>query len=428
MKITAVGDAIITRRVPAGYEGYAELAPIIAEGDARFFNLETTLHRAGENFGNEASGGTWIRSEPEVLDDMLPFGFNMTSFNNNHVMDYAFAGLLSTLSYVEKSGLVHSGVGRNLREASRPAYLDTPNGRVALLSVNTTLQGLVCAGNETAFMPGRPGANPVRSRQIITLEKEDFAALSAIIDKTGINDGRKIERAEGYHGGPLVGMTEVGAIMFKEGNETKPRLEHDKRDLARIKATIEEARANADYVLFSVHSHQTDVEKEEPTEFLRELCHYIIDCGADAVLGHGPHLLRPIEVYRDRPILYSLGDFVLQLYGINEVPADMYEQYGVPVEAGVEALVAKRSNNYTRGLMADRRMFVTVIPVIEMEGGKLLSLRLYPVLADMDVNSPTLGLPRLSHDEHLLDDFIARCKRYGTTVTRNEDGSYICTW
>lgn len=428
MKITAVGDAIITRRVPAGYEGYAELAPIIAEGDARFFNLETTLHRAGLNFGSEVSGGTWLRSEPEVLDDLLPFGFNMTSFNNNHVMDYSFGGLLSTLACVEKSGLVHSGVGRNLREASRPAYLDTPHGRVALLSINTTLQGLACAGSETSAVPGRPGANPLRTRTVITLEEKDYAALSAIIDKTGINEGRNIERREGYHGGPLVDMTEIGPILFKKGEKTKPRLEPNARDLARIKATIEEARANADYVLFSVHSHQTDVEKEEPTAFLRELCHYIIDCGADAVLGHGPHLLRPIEVYRDRPILYSLGDFILQLYGINEVPADMYEQHGLSPEVGVEALLARRSHNFTIGLMEDHRMFTTIIPVMEMEGGKLVSMRVWPVLSEMDKKSPLLGLPRLSHDEHLLDDFIARCKRFGTTLTRNEDGSYTCTW
>jgi hypothetical protein len=83
---------------------------------------------------------------------------------------------------------------------------------------------------------------------------------------------------------------------------------------------------------------------------------------------------------------------------------------------------------YTRGLMADRRMFVTVIPVMEMEGGKLVSMRVWPVLSEMDKKSPLLGLPRLSHDEHLLDDFIARCKRFGTTLTRNEDGSYTCTW
>lgn len=48
MKFTAVGDMIVGRRIPEDYEGYEELRPLIMEGDARFFNLETTLNRVGE--------------------------------------------------------------------------------------------------------------------------------------------------------------------------------------------------------------------------------------------------------------------------------------------------------------------------------------------------------------------------------------------
>jgi hypothetical protein len=36
----------------------------------------------------------------------------------------------------------------------------------------------------------------------------------------------------------------------------------------------------------------------------------VIDAGADAVVGHGPHVLRGIEFYRGRPIAYSLGNFL----------------------------------------------------------------------------------------------------------------------
>ena len=123
MKFTAVGDAIIGRRIQEDYAGYDELAPIINQGDVRFFNLETTLNREGECYASQASGGTYLRTDPEVLDDLKKFGFNITSFNNNHAMDFSFEGLLSTFDAVEKSGLVHSGVGRNLAEASAPKYL-----------------------------------------------------------------------------------------------------------------------------------------------------------------------------------------------------------------------------------------------------------------------------------------------------------------
>ena len=36
----------------------------------------------------------------------------------------------------------------------------------------------------------------------------------------------------------------------------------------------------------------------------------VIDAGADAVVGHGPHVLRGMEFYRGRPIVYSLGNFL----------------------------------------------------------------------------------------------------------------------
>ena len=42
---------------------------------------------------------------------------------------------------------------------------------------------------------------------------------------------------------------------------------------------------------------------------LREFTHLVIDSGADLVLGHGPHVLRAMEIYKDRLIAYSLGNF-----------------------------------------------------------------------------------------------------------------------
>lgn len=42
---------------------------------------------------------------------------------------------------------------------------------------------------------------------------------------------------------------------------------------------------------------------------LREFTHTVVDAGADLVIGHGPHVLRGVEVYKDRLIAYSLGNF-----------------------------------------------------------------------------------------------------------------------
>ena len=153
MKFTAAGDAIIQRRIQEGYVGFSELTPFINQGDARFFNLETTLNYEGECYGNQFSGGTYIRCNPEVARDVLDFGFNMTTFNNNHVMDFAHDGLLKTLENVNNMEIVHGGVGRNLGEASAPAYLDTKNGRVALIAINTSFNPACMAGEASKRIP-----------------------------------------------------------------------------------------------------------------------------------------------------------------------------------------------------------------------------------------------------------------------------------
>ena len=70
MKFTAAGDAIIQRRIQSNFTGFDELAPFIEQGDASFFNLETTLHYEGECCSSQLSGGTYIRTNPEVLEDM----------------------------------------------------------------------------------------------------------------------------------------------------------------------------------------------------------------------------------------------------------------------------------------------------------------------------------------------------------------------
>jgi poly-gamma-glutamate synthesis protein (capsule biosynthesis protein) len=44
----------------------------------------------------------------------------------------------------------------------------------------------------------------------------------------------------------------------------------------------------------------------------------LIDAGADVVFGHSAHVFRGIEIYRDKPILYSTGDFIDD-YAVDEI-------------------------------------------------------------------------------------------------------------
>lgn len=429
MKFTACGDAIIQQRIYKEFEGFKELAPFIEQGDARFFNLETTLNRPGEAHASQFSGGTYIRTNPEVLEDLKGFGFNMTSFNNNHALDFFYDGFEQTLKTVEESGLVHAGAGRNLAEASAPRYLETPNGRVALISVNSNFDPSAMAGEQSPRVPGRPGVNGLRLDKYVTLPKEDLEHIRRIALETNINAAKEITRKEGYQPPLPEGEAELGELKFKLGEKPEFVMEILKTDLDRVEKAIYEAQLQADYIMVSVHSHQISGDKKEsPSRFLEDFAHFCIDKGAHAVVGHGPHLLRPVEVYKDCPIFYSLGDFVLQLYSIELAPEEFFAKHGLTSAATVHELLKKRSKNFTRGLMEDRKMFITAIPLWETEGTKLKKLTLMPVEMKMDGHKSDWGLPRRSYDPEIYKYLAEMSEPYGVKMTLEEDGLISCRW
>lgn len=59
-----------------------------------------------------------------------------------------------------------------------------------------------------------------------------------------------------------------------------------------------------------VYPHWGEEYNPETTETQRTLAHAFVDAGADAVLGAHPHVIEPIEVYKNRAIFYSLGNFI----------------------------------------------------------------------------------------------------------------------
>ena len=429
MKFTAVGDAIIQRRIYDDFEGFSELTPFICQGDARFFNLETTLNHEGEASASQFSGGTYLRTNPEVLDDLKKFGFNMTTFNNNHALDFFYDGFEKTLDALNKSGLVHSGTGRNLAEASAPRYLETKAGRVALISVNSSFDASMIAGEQTERVSGRPGINALRINKRMELPEEYLKQIREIAEATDINAETNIVRKEGYRPALDERECELGDLKFVLGDKPKFVMEINTLDIDRVKKAIYEAQLQADYIMVSVHSHQVSGDaKENPAQFLKDFAHMCIDSGAHAVIGHGPHLLRPIEVYKDCPIFYSLGDFVLELYNIDFAPAEFYEKQGLSPNKTVHELLGKRSKDFTIGLMTDKRMFMSVIPLWETDGTKLTKLTLMPIELVMNGSKSDIGLPRKSNNPEIVKYLAKMCEPYGTTFTVTDDGLIECKW
>jgi len=77
-------------------------------------------------------------------------------------------------------------------------------------------------------------------------------------------------------------------------------------------ANVSAAAQQADFVIVSLHWGKE--YHPEVTSHQVSLGHRLIDAGADLVLGHHPHVIEGMEVYKDRLIVYSMGDFVFDHY------------------------------------------------------------------------------------------------------------------
>lgn len=71
---------------------------------------------------------------------------------------------------------------------------------------------------------------------------------------------------------------------------------------------INEAKSNSDYVILIIHGgHETF---EYPSLRMKKLYRWFVDLGVDAVIGHHTHCFSGFEIYKEKPIVYSLGNFV----------------------------------------------------------------------------------------------------------------------
>lgn len=71
---------------------------------------------------------------------------------------------------------------------------------------------------------------------------------------------------------------------------------------------VKVAKRKADFVFVSLHWGIENDPNVHPKQI--EIAHLLIYHGADGIIGHHPHVPHGIEIYRNRPILYSLGNFI----------------------------------------------------------------------------------------------------------------------
>ena len=195
--IALTGDTMLTRKLtPFREERFLQLREILRGVDAAFANLEGTVHTWDE--GTPGITRNLMTTLSQLLEDLQWLGINMVSCANNHAFDYGEGGVLANIRHLDEAGMAHAGTGKNLAEARAPGYLDTPNGRVALIAATATFRQWNQAGEQRPDLRGRPGLNPLAFETTYRVDKAAFEQLQRTSRELGFEMTKERARKHFY--------------------------------------------------------------------------------------------------------------------------------------------------------------------------------------------------------------------------------------
>lgn len=406
------GDAIITRKLSVYNEPpFLEMIKLIRSADVAFTNFEMLLHDY-EPYPMHKSGGTYMRAKPSMAKELIWAGFDIVSTANNHTGDYGSEGMRLTLKYLNDYGLVNAGAGESLEEAREAKFIETSKARVALISCASTFPDHSRAGTSRGDTSSRPGLSPLRFNTEFTVTKAHFDNIKKL--KKDIEPSKFSKEDKNS-------LTEINfsGRNYKVGEENIIMTKTNQKDLKEIERVVGSSVHMADYTIVTIHAHESDGKKSVPAKFLIEFSRKMIDAGADVVVGHGPHVLRGIEIYKGKPIFYSLANFMFQNETLLRVPEENYARYNLGNDAQINDWNSKRYANDTRGFPTEREIWESVIAYPIWDKSGLFKIELYPISLGFGKKRTIRGRPMFANkvlSRKIINDLIQRSKPFGTKI------------
>jgi poly-gamma-glutamate capsule biosynthesis protein CapA/YwtB (metallophosphatase superfamily) len=332
-----------------GDPDFAKVTKILQGADVAFANHETSAFDLTTYPGTQAAqnGGGYPRFDLAMERDFKAMGLDIVSLANNHAGDWGEAGIPATIATVTQGGLVYAGAGGSLSQARAAGLFNTAKGRVAMIATASTFNPSTPAADGIGALKPRAGISTLRTTQATVVTPEEMAALRSIAAARGpvTADAKQVR---------------IGQATYKVGDKPGLTYAANAADQSAIIRSINDAKRANDFVVFSIHAHETNGGAEDPTpgDFLPPLFHAAIDAGADVVVRHGPHTTNGIEIYKGKPIFYALGSLFFAVGG---------------VERSLGGMQKMPDSSYE-----------SIIATTEYKGGKASVVRVYPITNNTD--------------------------------------------
>ena len=267
-----LGDVSVEQRSdPAN--AMVHVRDTLNHADLVYGNLEGLLVKSEGPDKDIPDKSGWQHIGPEAVKALQAGNIRVVGVANN--VAYGPANILRSLAVLDANGIAHTGAGANLEEAHKPAIVERKGVRIGFLQYTAKWY----REDQQIATASAPGVARIMSRDGKTIDpgdldrvREDIRRLRRLVDIVIVSShnrdgmGRVLNSAAPDKSGPVNPAELVAPIPLG------PRF-------------------------------------SEAEPYQRELAHAAIDAGTDIVYGHGSHVLQGVEIYRDKPVMYCLGNF-----------------------------------------------------------------------------------------------------------------------
>lgn len=235
----------------------------ICEADVAFMQIELPISTRGERLPQVR------HTDRSPLSSAAAFkraGFTVASLAGNHCMDWGAQAMFDTVNALREAGLAVVGVGANVLEARKPAIVEVRGQRIAFLAYSSILPAGFWADEK------RAGCAPMRAWTHYEQIEHDQPGTPCRIHTFAHRD-----------------------------------------DLNALIEDVRKAREQVDFVAVSLHWGIHFIPGVI-ADYQREVARAAIDAGADVILGHHAHILKGVDVYKGKPVFYSMCNFAMDLH------------------------------------------------------------------------------------------------------------------
>lgn len=258
VEMLIIGDIQVHSRRADPLTAFNRMRDTLKNADLVYANLEGLLVPSAGAKIDIPDKPAWTHPGPDGVKALKANHIAVVGVANN--VASGRANILKSLGVLDANGILHTGAGRNIDEAHRPAIVERKGVRIGFLQYT---------------------ARWYQDKDMIANAAEAGVAKIASLDGIAIDAG----------------------------------------DLDRLRADVRKLRPLVDIVVVSHHNRDGSTpvqfgpikgtsagrDRTISEQYQRQFAHTALESGADLVFGHGTHTIQGVEIYNGKPILYAMG-------------------------------------------------------------------------------------------------------------------------